>query len=504
MKIGEARRILNVATHQSDSASDTASVANQFFDKEINDFQIDSRHVAAGDLFCALSGVDYKRHSFTGTEFADGHDFIPAALEAGAIGAIARREAFESDARLHEYRDRILLVEDVIEALQRLAKFVLDEWQRPVIGITGSAGKTTTRDLTAHILAHAGDVNGAKRRVLKSRKNYNNELGVPLSVLQLVTNGHTPDEFDLAVLEMGMSMPDEIRRICKFAKPDVGVLLNVAAVHLEFFGSVERIAEGKRAIIEAVGEDGTAILNADDERVAAMRSATRARRILTFGIEREADVTARDIEATSLERINFLLQTPLGAAKVELPVPGRHNLMNALAASAVATVFDIAPQQIAEALRTATASEMRGQILRFAEGFTVIDDSYNSNPRSLLQMARTLSESRTDDKRRIVIAGEMLELGEDAAQIHLETGREIGNLKIDELWGVRGLAQELIKGASDAGLNSTRFFDSSDEAADAIEREAQAGDTILVKGSRGVQTDRIVKRLREKFSVQTQ
>jgi len=501
VKLGEARRILNAALHQFELTNTAETAINSFFDKEINGFQVDSRDVAPGDLFCALAAIDYKRHSFNGTEFTDGHDFIPAAFEAGAVGALARREAFEADARLREYGDRVLLVEDVIESLQRLSKYLLDKWQRPLIGITGSAGKTTTRDMTAHVLAHAGD---AKRRVLKSRKNYNNELGAPLSILQMITNGRTPEDFDLAVLEIGMSSPGEIKRICEFARPDVGVVLNVSPVHLEFFGTVERIDESKRALIEAVEESGTAILNADDERVVQMKDFTRAGRILTFGIEREADVTARDIEAESLDRTAFLLQTPHGTANVELPVPGRHNLMNALAAAAVATVFDIAPKQIAEALQTATASEMRGQILRFAEGFTVIDDSYNSNPRSLLQMARTLSESRREGKRRIVIAGEMLELGEDAAQIHLDTGREIGSLNVHELWGVRGLARELIKGASEAGLNRTRFFDSSDEAADAIESEAQAGDMILVKGSRGVATERIVKRLRERFSIATQ
>lgn len=495
MKIGEAQQIINAATQG--SALTGAASENSFFDKEINDFQIDSRHVAPGDLFCALSAIDCKRHSFNGTEFTDGHEFIPAAMQAGAIGAIARREAFEADARLHEYADRLLLVEDVIEALQRLAKYVLNGWQRPVVGITGSAGKTTTRDLTAHVLAGAG------RRVLKSRKNYNNELGAPLSILQMIANGRTPDDFDLAVLEIGMSMPGEIKRICEFARPSVGVVLLVSPVHLEFFGSVERIAESKRALIEALEEDGAAVLNADDERVAAMRSHTRAGRILTFGIEHDADVTARDIKATSLDRTEFLLQTPRGTAHAQLPVPGRHNLMNALAAASVATVFDIEPEQIAEALRTATASEMRGQILRFSEGFTVIDDSYNSNPRSLMQMARTLTESSRNDGRRIIIAGEMLELGKDAARIHLDTGREIGRLDVDELWGVRGLAQELIDGAKDAGLSRTRYFNSSDEAAEALEREVQAGDTVLVKGSRGVQTDRIVKRLRTKFTTDT-
>ncbi|HEV8169059.1 MAG TPA: cyanophycin synthetase, partial [Pyrinomonadaceae bacterium] len=193
------------------------------------------------------------------------------------------------------------------------------------------------------------------------------------------------------------------------------------------------------------------------------------------------------------------LRTPLGEARASLPMSGRHNLSNALAASAVGTAFSLPPEEIARALSKAQPPKMRGEVFDFAAGFTVIDDSYNSNPRSLLNMVRTMAEGGRGRKRLIVIAGEMLELGPDEAALHREAGREIAATGIDVLWGVRGLGQEIVFGGREAGLRVTKFFDSSDEAAAELTREVKEGDLILVKGSRGVATDKIVKALREHF-----
>src|SRR5688500_17636736 len=233
--------------------------ARGFFDKEISGFSIDSRAVRPGELFFALSPEDYRRHCFTATSFADGRRFAPQAFEQGAVAAVARAEGSGELEELRPFADRLLLVEDVIEALQTVARGTVDGWGGPVVGITGSAGKTTTKDLTAHVIGSTG------RRVLRSRKNYNNELGVALSVLQMETDGARPGEFDVAVLEMGMSMPGEIARHCLVAPPDVAVLTNVAPVHLEFMGSVEAIAEGKAQLVEGMKAGGTAVVNADDE-----------------------------------------------------------------------------------------------------------------------------------------------------------------------------------------------------------------------------------------------
>lgn len=465
----------------------------EIFDKEIIDFSIDSRTTKPGELFFALSQPDYERAGFNGS-FADAHNFIASALNQGAVAAVARLDRVNGDPHLATLRDRLLLVDDAIAALQTLARKVYENWNKPVIGITGSAGKTTTKELTAHILAHA------KHHVLKSERNYNNNLGLPLSVLQMVSRGHQPDEYDLAVLEMGMSSPThEIRRLVQITPPDVGVELMVAPVHLEHLGTIETVAAMKAELIEGLKPGGVAVLNADDELVMEMKSKTNGP-VLTFGIENKADVTAASIDTSRFGAIRFRLRTPMGEAAAELPMTGRHNLMNALAASAVATVLKVKPELIADALRTAKPPKMRGEVLNFAAGFTVVDDSYNSNPRSLLSMARTLSEAAGNVRRRMVIAGEMLELGPEAPDMHRESGRAIAALGIEVVWGVRGMGKEIVSGANQGGAE-TRFFESSDAAAAAVLDEVRAGDLVLVKGSRSVETDKVVKALKEKFVI---
>jgi UDP-N-acetylmuramoyl-tripeptide--D-alanyl-D-alanine ligase len=466
----------------------------ELFDKEITDFSIDSRLVKPGELFFALSQEDYVRAGFNG-EFADGHHYIEAAFDKGALAAVARADRVAGDEKLESLKDRLLLVDDAIAALQTLAHRVYEAWGKPVVGITGSAGKTTAKELTAHLL----NANG--QRVLKSERNYNNGLGLPLSVLRLVSEGRSPAQFDVAVLEMGMSSPThEIERLCKITPPDIGVELMIAPVHLEYLGSIENIAAAKAELIEGLKPGGIAVLNADDEWVIPMRDKHKGRTI-TFGIDRQADVTASEIDTGQLGLIRFRLQTPLGEAPATLPMSGRHNLMNALAAAAVATCFELTPLQIATALVSAKPPRMRGEVLRFGAGFTVIDDSYNSNPRSLLNMVRTITEAGVDATRRIVIAGEMLELGPDEAALHREAGREIGRLGVNVVWGVRGLGAEIVAGAQDAGLAETRFFETSEEAARVLIEEVREGDLVLVKGSRGVATDKIVGAIRERFAL---
>ncbi len=472
--------------------ADTNRLRPELFDKEILDFSIDSRTTESGELFFALSQPDYERAGFNG-QFADAHNFIQSAFARGAIAAVARRDRVTSDPKLEGLVDRLLIVDDAIAALQTLARRVYEQWARPVIGITGSAGKTTTKELTAHVLACAG------HRVLKSERNYNNGLGLPLSVLQMVSRGRRPQDYDLAVLEMGMSSPThEIRRLVQMTPPDVGVELMVAPVHLEHLGTIETIAAMKAELIEGLKPGGTAVLNADDELVMQMKSKTEGP-VLTFGIQNEADVMARDIDMSLFGSIQFRLQTPEGQAAAKLPMTGGHNLMNALAASAVATALKIKPELIADALSSARPPKMRGEITEFAKGFKVVDDSYNSNPRSLISMVRTVAEAREQVKRRVIIAGEMMELGPDAPAMHREVGREIAKLGVDILWGVRGLGSEIVAGAQEAGLHSARFFESSDEVSAAIVDEVREGDLVLVKGSRSVETDKVVKALKQAF-----
>jgi len=485
VRVGDAARFMGAR----------AGAGAGLFDKEISGFSIDSRSAARGELFFALSPEDYRRHCFTATSFADAHRFIPQALGQGAVAAVARAGR-ESDEELRPFADRLLLVDDVIEALQSVARGTVDEWGGPVVGITGSAGKTTTKDLIAHVLGATG------RRVLRSRKNFNNELGVALSVLQMESGGARPEEFDVAVLEMGMSMPGEIARHCRVAPPDVAVLTLVAPVHLEFMGSVEAIAAGKAQLVEGMKPGGTAVLNADDERVAAMRAkAGHAGRVITYGVSAAAEVRGLNVETAGVGTSRFTLRTPDGEASVTLPMHGRHNVSNALAAAAAAVSFGVGAGEIAAALASAAPSEMRGEVLRFREGFTVVDDSYNSNPRSLLSMAEAVAQGGEGVTRRVVVAGEMLELGDEGAALHREAGREIAGFGVDVLWGVRGLAGEIVEGARRAGMSysATRFFESSEEAAAALAEFVRPGDLVLVKGSRGVHTERVVEALKERY-----
>jgi UDP-N-acetylmuramoyl-tripeptide--D-alanyl-D-alanine ligase len=314
------------------------------------------------------------------------------------------------------------------------------------------------------------------------------------------SDGAHAADFDYAVLEMGMNHKGEIARLANIAPPDVGVVTNVAPVHLEFFGSIEEIADAKAELVLGIKSAGWAVLNADDELVAKMKRLRSDIRVRTFGINRDADVRARRIEDNGILGTRFALQTPRGEVEVRLRLAGRHQIYNALAAAAVADLCETPLEAIAAALEEASSPKMRGEILRFAEGFTLVDDSYNSNPRALIELVSTIAATGGFN-RRIVVAGEMLELGVTGAELHRKTGGRIAGLGIDSIIGVRGLARELIEGAHKAGMNEERavFCETPEQAAEMIAREAKSGDLILVKGSRGVKTEVVVERLKQQF-----
>lgn len=459
------------------------------FSTQVESFTIDSREEQAGRVFFALSQPDYQNNCFNG-DFDDSHKYIPAAFEKGAVACVARRDRFEEHlSDLKKYKDRLIFVEDAIAAFQKLAHGVYLEWNKPIIAITGSAGKTTAKELTAHVLAASG------RRVLRNIKNYNNGLGHPLTVLELAAD----KSFDVAVLEMGMSTPNnEIARLCRITPPDVAVELNVLPVHVEHLGSIEKVARAKAELVEGMKTGGTAILNADDFRVLQMRDLSKGKSI-TYAIENQADVKAENIEMKRFGETTFDLRTPDGTAKVSMQLSGRHNVLNALAASAVGYSFGMSARAIADALRTIAPPSQRGEVLHFNEDFTVINDSYNSNPAALLGMVETLIDVEKTAKRKIVVAGEMLELGESQTEIHCETGEKLAAGEIDFLIGIRGLAQNMVEAAKNAGLEKAVFFNGSDEAGEFLANEVKAGDLILVKGSRGVRTEKVVEKLLEKF-----
>jgi UDP-N-acetylmuramoyl-tripeptide--D-alanyl-D-alanine ligase len=441
-------------------------------------FSIDSRTIRAGELFFAIKG-----------RVRDGHAFVREALAKGACAAVVSEIPSDGDPK------RLIRVRDTLWALQELARVVRQRWGRPVIGITGSSGKTMTKELVARLLEAGG------HRVIKTIGNYNNAYGLPLSLLGLLAEGASPDEFHYAVLEMGMSAPGEIAHLATIARPTIGVVTTVSAVHLEFFPSVEAIAEAKAELVDALPEEGLAILNADNPLVARMRE-RRPIAVRTFGIENAADVSARDVRALGLQGMRFTLRTPSGEVPVRTPLLGRHQVMNILAAAAVADACGVSLSVIGEALATVAPYARRGEIVRFPHGFVVIDDSYNSNPRSLLEMVRTLREIE-EAQRRLVVAGEMLELGERAAEMHRECGREIARLGIDVVIGVRGLARELVEGARQAGLTSAVFMDAPEEAGEWLARHVRPGDVILLKGSRAVGMERALEVLRRMLDLAT-
>jgi len=459
---------------------------------EVTNFSIDSRDVQAGDVFFALSQPDYANSGFNG-EFEDATQYVTGAFEKGAAACVVRPDRFqERTSELEPYKDKLLFVNDAVTALQHLAHGVFLEWNKPVVAITGSAGKTTAKELTSQVLASGG------KKILRNKKNYNNGLGHPLTVLELTKD----KSYDIAVLEMGMSTPmNEIRRLCRITPPDIAVELNVLPVHVEHLGSIENVANAKAELVEGLKPGGTAVLNADDPRVIGMRDLVNGRTI-TFGIENDADIMASDIRFERFGETRFVLSTPEGRAEVVFTLNGRHNILNALAAAAVGYGIGMNAKAIASSLAKVAAPPQRGEILHFAAGFTVINDSYNSNPDALLSMVDTLVRGSSIASRRVVVAGEMLELGENEREMHREVGARIASSGVDRLIGVRGLAEDLIEGARSAGMSDVEFASDSDEAAEIVVNTTAAGDVLLVKGSRGVRTEKVIEKLLEKFPLE--
>jgi UDP-N-acetylmuramoyl-tripeptide--D-alanyl-D-alanine ligase len=424
-------------------------------------YSIDSRTISPGELFFAVKG-----------ERLDGHDFVDQALERGAAAAVVRKD------QQHRYpaAKRLLAVDDTLVALQTLATAVRKLWGKPLVGVTGSAGKTTTKEAIAHVLA-------AKFHVLKSEGNFNNHFGLPLMLLKLER------EHDVAVIEMGMSHAGEIRALAKIALPEIGVVTNIAPVHLEFFDSLAGIARAKYELIESLPGSGTAVLNADDEYVSQFGRGFKGK-ILMYGTAATADVRAENVQSRGTEGSEFDVVTSLGREHARLPLVGDHNILNALAAVAVAISRGVNVQEAVAALATLAPADKRGQVLQLGN-ITVINDCYNSNPKALQAMVDALAALPA--KRRIVVAGEMLELGRLAEQMHRAAGLHIAERKIDALIGVRGLTQAMVDVAKKCGIQA-EFVATPEEAGEWLAREARDGDVVLLKASRGVKLEKALER----------
>jgi UDP-N-acetylmuramoyl-tripeptide--D-alanyl-D-alanine ligase len=430
-------------------------------------YSIDSRTIGKGELFFAVKGDRF-----------DGHDFVSAALEKGAIAAVVRKDQWHR----YSWTERVLVVDDTLVALQTLATAVRKLWGKPLVGVTGSAGKTTTKEAIAHVLS-------TKFNVLKSEGNFNNHFGLPLMLLKL------EPEHDVAVIEMGMSHAGEIRALAKIAQPEIGVVTNVAPVHLEFFDSLAGIARAKYELIESLPSSGTAVLNADDEYVSQFGRDFKGK-VIKYGTQGIADVRAENIQSRGAEGSEFDIFVAGVREHTHLPLVGEHNVWNGLAAVAVGCALGLRPSDAVAALTSLTPADKRGEVVQVGN-ITVINDCYNSNPKALNAMVDALAAMNA--ARRIVIAGEMLELGSAGEEMHRAAGRHIGEKKIDVLVGVRGLSQAMVEGAKQAGVQAY-FVATPEEAGEWLAREARDGDVVLLKASRGVKLEKALETWKAKSS----
>ena len=425
----------------------------------VTGWSIDSRTVQPGDLFFALRGPNH-----------DGNAYVTAALKAGAVAAVTDRGVEPPPAA------PVLLVPDTLDALQRVAGWARGRWAGDVVGITGSAGKTSTKDAIADIL-------GAHFVVGRTVGNLNNHVGVPLSILRL------PYDARVAVIEIGMNHAGEIRDLAAIARPRVGVVTNVGHAHMENFESLEGVAAAKRELIEALPDDGVAVLNADDPLVARFGEGF-AGRVITFGTAADAGVRVEDIEVLP-EGSRFRV----GDTRFETNLAGRHSILNILAGIAVAGIYGIQPSELVAAVANLKPGKMRGERL-LAGGILVWNDCYNSNPDAVRTMIDLLRD--TPARRRIAVLGEMLELGRWSECLHREVGRYVAKSGIPVLLGIRGDARGMVDAAVEAGLDrgSAYFFEDPGAAGDRLREIAREGDAILFKGSRGTHVEEALERFR--------
>jgi UDP-N-acetylmuramoyl-tripeptide--D-alanyl-D-alanine ligase len=424
-------------------------------DAAVGGVAIDTRKLKPGDLFVAFKG-----------ERVDGHDYLAQAQAAGAAGALVARKV---DSPLPQ-----VLVDDVEAALGDLASAVRAQRHARVIGITGSNGKTTVKTLVASILALHG-------RTHVNTGSFNNEIGLPLTLLAM------PEDAEYAVLEMGAGKPGDIAYLAAIARPDIGLVNIIAPAHLERMGSVEGVAETKGALYQALPADGVAIINADDAFAGFFAGLAGGRRVLRFGLEREADVGAGNVEPRA-DGSRFVLVTPQGKAEVDLTLPGRHNVGNALAAASIALALDVPLATIVAGLEQARAVTGRLRRIVLPSGGTLIDDSYNANPSSMAAAIDTLALAQGE---RWLVLGDMAELGADARALHAGVGAKARECGIEHLFAVGPLSAAAVEAF---GAGGEHFADKASLVA-ALKSGLHGGVTCLVKGSHSAGMEQIVKAL---------
>lgn len=442
MKLKQAAEILNGILHG--------------IDNDFNFVSIDSRTLMAGDLFFAIQGEHY-----------DGHDFVEAAAHAGAIAAVV--------SQLVDTNIPLLKVNDTHKALILLAEYHRNQMAIPIVAVTGSCGKTTTRSLLESIFKQCGTT-------LASEKSYNNNIGVPLTLLRL-----TP-QCQFAVCELGANHAGEIAELTRLVKPDVAIITNAAPAHLEGFGSLQGVATAKGEIFQGLKPGGVAIINADDNYADYWRQLNKQNKVITFGINKKADIKARDIHFDKNGQPLFTLISPVGEIKINLQIMGVHNVMNALAAAAASLALDIQLEMIKKGLESGTAVNKRLVEKKGYAGATIIDDSYNANP---LSVSAAMDVLMNKSGLKILVLGDMRELGTQSEQFHQQIGKEAAVKKIDKLYCY---GQQSKITALEFGPNA-HHFQNKDELIQALKKELADNVTVLIKGSRSMRMELIVEAL---------
>lgn len=434
----------------------------------------DSRTVRVGELFIALKGPRF-----------DGHHFALEALEKKAGGVVIEEDK-AGDIRWNGYRPKVVIaVKDTLQALGDIAHDRRRRYRTPVVALTGSNGKTTTKEMISACLE-------TTFAVLKTEKNLNNLIGLPLTLLNLT------EKERVVVLEMGMNVPGEIRRLTEIAEPDVGLITNIQKAHIEGMGSLERVKEEKGELFRRMRQDGTILVNQNDPYVSDLASQFLGQKI-TFGVEKSADVTAEEVRLRGPEGTSFKLILEGKEIGITLPLLGRHFVSNALAAIAVASLFGIALEKAKEALERFQPFRMRMEVIHLEGGKTLINDAYNANPRSMELALETLAEIKGKG-RAIAVLGDMLELGDFSEEAHQQLGEKIRELSIDLLLTLGEKGPLVVESAIRHGFEPkrTNVAETHSEVISILKGTIREGDWILVKGSRGMAMEKIVEGLIER------
>ncbi len=426
----------------------------------VKGISIDSRTISKGELFIAIKGNRY-----------DGHDFVIDAIKNEAAGVMVSSEKINS-VKLADKNNRFIIsVDNTLESLGQLARFHRDRFDMPVIAVTGSNGKTTTKEMIENMLSGIWSP-------LKNKGTQNNLIGVPLTLLKLT------DRNESAIIELGMNRRGEIKKLTEMSRPNIGIITNIGPSHLEYLGSIRAVYDAKKELLDFLDIGDIAVLNADDVFLRHFRK--KRLKVITFGINRKSD-----FKASHIKKRKGGLTFEVNGRSYSLRSPVYHNIYNALAAISIGTLFNISPDEMRKSLNDYLPLKRR-MVRSVFRGIEFIDDTYNSNPCSLESAVKTLAGYRTRGKK-ILVSGDMLELGRKAIYYHNRIGKAVADSDIDYFFGVGELTHNMYLSAKKSGMKNARFYSSREEVIDALKKVARANDVVLVKGSRAMQMEKIIK-----------